>query len=158
MNNQIEEMAKLDIEESGGFYSAFINNMRISKNKPLSKSKTIMTFYCPEKYIKESINFPKDSVVLSRGEFERLKRIETEKHRLYEMKLDLENQLIEKGWTDYEGADEIEKRVRKETAREILNNLTSVIHDNRQYGSDFVVVYMSDIDEIAKQYGVEIEK
>ena len=65
---------------------------------------------------------PKDSVVLSREEYERLKRVENEKDRLYEIKLDLENQLIEKGWTDYEGADEIEKRVSKETAEKLLND------------------------------------
>lgn len=65
---------------------------------------------------------PEDSVVLSREEYERLKRVENEKDRLYEIKLDLENQLIEKGWTDYEGADEIEKRVSKETAEKLLND------------------------------------
>lgn len=79
---------------------------------------------------------PKDSVVLSKEEYERLKRVENEKDRLYEIKLDLENQLIEKGWTEYEGADEIEKRVSKETAKKII-------------------IFLKEY--IAKQFGIEIK-
>lgn len=63
----IEEMAKLDIEESAGFYSAFINDMRISKNKPLSTSKTIMSFNCPKNYILQAIGISEDSVVYQDG-------------------------------------------------------------------------------------------
>ena len=47
---------------------------------------------------------------------------------------------------------------RKETAEKILKALTTVLHDNRQYGNNFVVVYMSDIQELAKQFGVEIKE
>lgn len=76
-----EQLAKLDIEESGGFYSAYINDMRISKNKPLSVSKTVMTFDCPKKYILEAIGIPDGVVVLTKEEYERFQRIEnTLKH------------------------------------------------------------------------------
>lgn len=67
----IEEMAKLEIEESEGFYSAYINDMRISKNKPLGKSKTFMTFKCPKKYILNAIGIPENVVVLTEEEYER---------------------------------------------------------------------------------------
>ena len=104
---------------------------------------------------------PKDSVVLSREEYKRLKRIETEKDRLYEIKLDLENQLIEKGWTDYEGADEIEKRVSKETAREFLNMIywKAVKHIKGKDKADcFVEISFEKLDEIATQFGVDIKE
>ena len=83
------------------------------------QDKDISDFIKDINYIR---SYLQDSVVLSREEYERLKRVENEKDRLYEIKLDLENQLIEKGWTDYEGADEIEKRVSKETAEKLLND------------------------------------
>jgi hypothetical protein len=66
---QIEEMAKLEIEESAGFYSAFINDIRISKNKPIGKSKTFMTFSCPKKYILQAICIPEGAVVLTQEEW-----------------------------------------------------------------------------------------
>lgn len=102
---------------------------------------------------------PKDSVVLSREEYERLKRVENEKDRLYEIKLDLENQLIEKGWTDYEGADEIEKRVSKETAEKILNDLVK----NCQYafninGKPIVELDGDFVLNSAKSYGIKIKE
>lgn len=59
------------------------------------------------------IKLGEDDTVLSKNEYERLKRVEKEKDRLYEIKLDLENQIIEKGWTDYVGADEIERQAVK---------------------------------------------
>ena len=83
------------------------------------QDKDISDFIKDINYIR---SYLQDSVVLSREEYERLKRVENEKDRLYEIKLDLENQLIEKGWTDYEGADEIEKRASKETAEKILKD------------------------------------
>ena len=74
---QIEEIVKLDIEKSVSGYSAFINDMRISKSKPLSVSKTIMSFDCPKKYILEAIGIPEGAVVLTREEYERLLKEET---------------------------------------------------------------------------------
>lgn len=79
-----------------------------------------------------------DSVVLSREEYKRL----------------LDNAIR----VDMEYLDHERLKARKETAEKILKDLTSVIHDNRQYGNDFVVVYVSDIQELAKQFGVEIKE
>ena len=70
MSAKIEEIVKLDIEESVSGYSAFINDMRISKSKPLSISKTIMSFDCPKKDILSAIGIPEGAVVLTREKFE----------------------------------------------------------------------------------------
>ena len=102
---QIEEMGKVMPEK---IKDPLDNSRYIIFGKSLRRE--IARIYYNAGYRK----LPEDSVVLSREEYERLKRVENEKDRLYEIKLDLENQLIEKGWTDYEGADEIEKRVSKE--------------------------------------------
>lgn len=102
---------------------------------------------------------PKDSVVLSREEYERLKRVENEKDRLYEIKLDLENQLIEKGWTDYEGADEIEKRVSKETAEKILDLLVPDCKAcDENWHSGCLCLRATLAEKIAKQFGLEIKE
>ena len=110
---QIEEMGKVMPEK---IKDPLDNSRYIIFGKSLRRE--IARIYYNAGYRK----LPEDSVVLSREEYERLKRVENEKDRLYEIKLDLENQLIEKGWTDYEGADEIEKRVSKETAEKLLND------------------------------------
>ena len=110
---QIEEMGKVIPEK---IKDPLDNSRYIIFGKSLRRE--IARIYYNAGYRK----LPEDSVVLSREEYERLKRVENEKDRLYEIKLDLENQLIEKGWTDYEGADEIEKRVSKETAEKLLND------------------------------------
>lgn len=98
-----------------------------------------------------------NSAVLSREEYERLKRVESEKDRLYEIKLDLENQLIEKGWTDYEGADEIEKRVSKETAEKYHNLLKEKIENSfiAKFQETWLV-FNEFNDELAKQFGVDL--
>ena len=94
---------------------------------------------------------PKDSVVILREEYERLKRVENEKDRLYEIKLDLENQLIEKGWTEYEGCDEIEKRVSKETAKKIYTKIKDsfLMDSNNRYALKLW---------LKEQFGVEIKE
>ena len=116
------------------------------------QDKDIADFIKDINYIR---SYLQDSVVLSREEYEKLKRIEAEKDRLYEIKLDLENQLIEKGWTDYEGADEIEKRVSKETAEKILGDLYSEATSNV---SETVELTTFQIEQLAKQFGVEIKE
>ena len=120
------------------------------------QDKDIADFIKDINYIR---SYLQDSVVLSREEYEKLKRIEAEKDRLYEIKLDLENQLIEKGWTDYEGADEIEKRVSKETAEKILNDLVK----NCQYtfnidGKPIVELDGDFVLNAAKSYGIKIKE
>ena len=103
--------------------------------------------------------FPKDSVVLSREEYEKLKRVEAEKDRLYEIKLDLENQLIEKGWTEYEGADEIEKRISKETAEKILDLLVPDCKArDENWHNGCLCLRATLAEKIAKQFGLEIKE
>ena len=101
---------------------------------------------------------PKDSVVLSREEYERLKRVENEKDRLYEIKLDLENQLIEKGWTDYEGADEIEKRVSKETAEKIYLQAKAIVDATKHIVQGREYIHIDALKEIIKNCDGEIEE
>lgn len=109
-----------DILDKMEFFQGQIAGRELWNDKPKEvQDKDIADFIKDINYIR---SYLQDSVVLSREEYEKLKRIEAEKDRLYEIKLDLENQLIEKGWTDYEGADEIEKRVSKETAEKLLND------------------------------------
>ena len=138
--NQIEEMAKLDIEESAGFYSAFIDDMRISRNKPIGLSKTIMTFHCPKKYIKEAIGIPKDSVVLSREEYEDYKKY-------------VDNRIEEY----YRGQHEAEvyykniqiPRERKETAEKFLQ---------LAYDRCLEKSFIKKVEELAKTLGAEIKE
>ncbi len=92
-----------------------------------------------------------NEVVISKEEYERLKRVETEKDRLYEMKLDLENQLIQSGLTEYIGADEIEKQARKETAREILETVKEL------YTTPYSC-FRKNILKVAEKYGVDVDE
>ena len=143
MNKQIEEMAK-DIHKE-----------LETENIPYHECDFMAQRLIKRGWIKPD----KDSVVLSMEEYERLKRIETEKDRLYEMKLDLENQLIEKGWTEYEGADEIEKRVSKETAEKIKGFILSKLYEATDDLTRLILreIYWQ-VDEFAKQFGVEIKE
>ena len=73
-----QNIVKLEIVESVGIKdlkSAYINDMRISKSKPLSEMKTIIDIDCREDYILEALGYSKDSVVLSRGEYEKVKYV-----------------------------------------------------------------------------------
>ena len=125
---QIGEMLKLDIEECAGFYSAFINDMRISKNKPLSVSKTIMSFDCPKEYILQALGIPKNAVVLT-----------DEKLKLGEWEGEV--QVMRMARQTY---DACLKQTRKETAKEILDKVS------RHYGGAWLV-------ELYKEYGLEVE-
>ena len=128
-------MVKLDIEEIAGSYLVFINDIRINKNKPLSTSKTVMSFNCPKKYILPAIGIPEGSVVLSKEEY-----------------LNDFNNQFNKGC----------KHGSKETAREILKEILFVKgikgwQKNKQlvaFGNRIV----DKIDELAKQFGVEIKE
>ena len=143
---QINEMAKI------------IDDRLIEANLWLGSMNKGKGYWIAEKLVEHyQPKLPKDSVVLSREEYEKLKRIEAEKDRLYEIKLDLENQLIEKGWTDYEGADEIEKRVSKETAEKIFKMLISKL-DSNQFLSGKRIIMEVDVENLAKQFDVEIKE
>ena len=175
---QIEETAKLDIEESAGFYSAFINDRRISKNKPLGISKTIMSFYCPKNYILQAIGISEDSVVLTKEEQDKIlkateKRIELLKEengqlRLENNDIEAENEKL-KNYNDklsqgiyYGNGEQFCNRleqVRKETAREIIYKIKETLIVNNEENTEFFdyCYTLETIDEIAKQYGVGVE-
>ena len=153
-DEMIEEMAKLDIEESAGFYSAFINDMRISKNKPLSSSKTVMSFNCPKKYILNAIGFPEGSVVLTKEEYELLKSLEESYDSLEKTK---DNLLSERSRLMLQTI-----QARKETAKEIFEELYTWLRleEISKYG--FVTIqkfdFLRKFREIIKQFGVEVEE
>lgn len=124
----VEEMAKLDIEESEGFYSAFINGERISKNKPICISKTVLSIDCHKKYILQAIGIPEDSVALSKEEYEKF------------LKVNSELAVLEKS------IPAIKQQERKKTAKEILKILQG-------YNCDGEIDEL--ITVIGKHYGVE---
>ena len=133
-------------------------------------------------------NIDEDSVVLTREEYEKLleqrrkarsemkrfkrkylytkldkDRLSIENERLHEMKLALENQLIQSGLTEYVGADEIEKQARKETAREVIKSVKKMLKGVQECfdGDEGLVGYeQSSVDnglnKIAKQFNMEI--
>lgn len=154
---QIEEMA-LNIQSYSDIEQSYYDGEWHSVDVYNGLARTL--------YSKDFRIVNKDSAVIPREEYERLKRVENEKDRLYEIKLDLENQLIEKGWTDYEGADEIEKRVSNETAKKILKAIITKLIDNIAIEGDWQLEdfeYSGEeikevLDELAKQFGIEIKE
>lgn len=136
MDKQIEEMAKLEIEESAGYYSAFINDMRISRNKPASKSKTIMIFACPKKYILSAIGIPEGAVVLTREELNDLE------YKAYARGVNSFNTLHEKQLS----------KARKEMAEKFANDISGdiLVVNTKEYGR-IEVVPLERIDEICKE-------
>lgn len=138
-----------DILDKMEFFQGQRAGRELWNDKPKEvQDKDISDFIKDINYIR---SYLQDSVVLSSKEYEKLKRVEAEKDRLYEMKLDLENQLIEKGWTDYEGADEIEKRVSKETIEKIYTKIKDsfLMNSNNCYALKLW---------IEEQFGLEIKE
>ena len=73
------------------------------------------------------------------------------------MKLDLENQLIQSGLTEYIGADEIEKQARKETAREILELLVPDCNScDENWHNGCLCLRATLAEKIAKQFGIDL--
>ena len=142
---QIEEMGKVMPEK---IKDPLDNSRYIIFGKSLRRE--IARIYYNAGYRK----LPEDSVVLSKKEYERLKRVKNEKDRLYEINLDLENQLIEKGWTDYEGADEIEKRASKETAEKIYTKIKDsfLMDSNNRYALKLWIEEQFDIEVDKNEY------
>ena len=60
---QIEEILKLDILDCAGIKLAYLDDMRISKSKPLSVMDNILSIDCRKDYILEALGIPKDNVV-----------------------------------------------------------------------------------------------
>lgn len=157
---QIEETLKLDIEECAGFYSAFINDMRISKNKPLSVSKTIMSFDCPKDYILQALGLPKNAVVLTREEFDRMNScIKSEE----EVRAIIEQQMLPmvRELTDKEVGKKlatVTALVCSETAKELAETLISVLWEEEKDET----IRIKDVrrvicDVVRSKYNVEVQ-
>ena len=71
--------------------------------------------------------------------------------RLYQIKLDLEHQLTQKGLTEYVGADVIAEETRKETTNKIFTKLIEVAKNNDNKLS------IGLLKAWAIEYGVEVE-
>lgn len=96
---------------------------------------------------------PKDSVVLSRGEFEKLKDLDESYNHLEKTKDEL---LSEKSKLALQLA-----QARKETANKFLNMIywKAVKHIKGKDKADcFVEISFEKLDEIAKQFGVDIKE
>lgn len=80
----------------------------------------------------------------------KIEGLQYDNDNLYKAKRDLENQLIECGWAEYVEADEIEKKTAKDILQEIYN---------RARKNWFYDCWMGlDLDSLAAEYGVEIER
>lgn len=168
---QIEEIVKLDIEESAGLHSAFINDMRISKNKPLSISKTIMTFNCPKKDILHAIGIPENAITLTKEEQSKILKA-TEK-RINELKQQIEQTRKETAKGIFSELREfvknrkhrfdLECNVAEETAKSYNEDeygkevFTKILHKKDGAWCECDVIE-SEIDNLAKEYGVEVEE
>ena len=69
---KIEEIVKLEILDCADIKLAYLDDMRISKSKPLSLMHNIFTIDCKKDYILEALGIPKNSVVLSKEEYEKV--------------------------------------------------------------------------------------
>ena len=167
---QITKIVKLEIVESVSFKdlkSAYINDMRISKSKPLSEMKTIIDIDCREDYILEALGYSKDSVVLSREEFDKLKH--------YEWRVTSGVCMTQKEWFDFCNEDsnrrtclriEEREKERKETAEKIFSEIYKLLilirkqdhEDSVPYYSENVEEFDDKLYELAKQFGVEVEE
>lgn len=72
--------------------------------------------------------------------------------RLYQIKLDLEHQLTQKGLTEYVGADVIAEEARKETAKEIFKEVEFISLRNSNSA------LLKELEKFIKErFGVEVE-
>ncbi len=137
---QITKIVKLEIVESVSFKdlkSAYINDMRISKSKPLSEMKTIVDIDCREDYILEALGYSKDSVVLSKENYDKLCHLA------------------------YFGYEDYYEKGKKETAEKYHNEIRLWIkacicmhYISLEHGN----ALLNDNDKLAKQFSVEIKE
>lgn len=80
----------------------------------------------------------------------KIEGLQYDNDNLYKAKRNLEDQLIESGWAEYIGADEIEK----ETARKILQEIYNRARKNCLYDCWTGL----GLDEFVTRYRVEIER
>lgn len=94
---------------------------------------------------------------------EMYERLQKENERLYEIKLDLENQLIQSGLTEYIGADEIKKTAIEEFYEKINENtcvFTTDITKSNDYQEGYIQAladFVERIDQVKKQYDIDLE-
>ena len=102
---------------------------------------------------------PKDSVVLSREEFEELKQ--------YEEKVKSGACFTQKEWLDLcdeeckrntENLSKARQLARKETAEKILKEIEKLCYFNHREYSCGEIITLRDVNELAKQFGVEIKE
>ena len=74
----IEEIVKLEILDCADIKLAYLDDMRISKSKPLSLMHNIFTIACKKEYILEALGIPKDSVVLSQSDIDEFRKDQAE--------------------------------------------------------------------------------
>lgn len=91
-----------------------------------------------------------DCTILRKYALDLINRLKEENERLYNIKLDLEHQMTQRGLTEYIGADVIEAEARKETAKEILTEWADCDCETGGYNLPY-------IHELAKQFGVEVK-
>lgn len=116
----------------------------------MSKIEAFMTEIKRQKEINKMLIAHEEDYIKTLRELEtKIEALQYDNDNLYRAKRDLEDQLIQSGLTEYIGTDEIEK----ETARKILQEIYNRARKNWLYDCWEGM----DLDELATQYGVEIE-
>lgn len=117
----------------------------------MSKIEAFMTEIKRQKEINKMLIAHEEDYIKTLRELEtKIEALQYDNDNLYRAKRDLEDQLIESGLTEYIGADEIEKEI----ARKILQEIYNRARKNWLYDCWEGM----DLDELATQYGVEIEQ
>lgn len=117
----------------------------------MTKLETLMTEIERQKEINKMLIAHEADYIKTLRELEvKIEGLQYDNDNLYKAKRNLEDQLIESGWAEYIGADKIEK----ETARKILQEIYNRARKNWLYDCWEGM----DLDELATQYGVEIER
>lgn len=128
---QIKEMAS-DID-----YACTKKDLYPSDTKEIAKALYLLGYR----------KIPEDSVVLTKKEYETLMDIKALQTQVEESLSNISNEDIAN----------IEQQARKETAKEILKGLISNISEIKYDAVCEKIVYIDDIKELAKQYGVEVK-
>lgn len=97
--------------------------------------------------------------ILRKYALDLISRLKREVERLYNIKLDLEHQLTQKGLTEYAGADVIQAETRKKTAKEFAETLKQTLIINNEENTEYFDYQytLETIDEITKQCSVEVD-
>ena len=141
-----KEILKLEILDCADIKLAYLDDMRISKSKPLSLMHNIFTIACRKDYILEALGISKDSVVLSREELQNIKTLEymNGKTRGSTEVLGIHLEQLEK----------VEKKARKETAEKVIMDF---YHELITSFKGRVITYDS-FCKIAQKHNIEIPR